>query len=147
MPCSVAQSCQLFVTPWTVAHQSPLSLGFPRQEYWSGLPFPSPGDLPDPGIEPVSLALAGRFFTTEPPDAKHVWLALISKMLAWYPAWQSTPVFLAGESHEQRVTVHRAAKSQTRLKSLSNSRLWSPHVNWLKFPKLFIVYRIELKII
>ena len=65
---------QLFVTPWTVACQAPLSVGFPRQEYWSGLPFPSPGDLPDPGIEPVSLtspawALVGRFFTIfEPPD-------------------------------------------------------------------------------
>ena len=43
-------------TPWTAAHQAPLSMGFPRQEYWSGLPFPPPGDLPDPGIEPVSLA-------------------------------------------------------------------------------------------
>ena len=53
--------------PWTVAHQAPLSIGFFRQEYWSGLPFPSPGDLPDPGIKPVSLmspALAGGFFTT-----------------------------------------------------------------------------------
>ena len=46
---------QLFVTPWTVARQAPLFMGFPRQEYWSGLPFPSPGALPDPGIEPVSL--------------------------------------------------------------------------------------------
>ena len=45
-----------FVTPWTVAHQAPLSMGFPRQEYWSGLPFPPPGDLPDPGIKPISLA-------------------------------------------------------------------------------------------
>ena len=44
---------QLFVTPWTVAHEAPLSMGFSRQEYWSGLPFPPPGDLPDPGIEPV----------------------------------------------------------------------------------------------
>ena len=43
-------------TPWTVAHQAPLSMGYPRQEYWSGLPFPSPRDLPDPGIEPVSPA-------------------------------------------------------------------------------------------
>ena len=51
---------------WAVAHESPLSMGFPRQEYWSGLPFLSPGDLPDLGIEPVSAALAGRFFTTEP---------------------------------------------------------------------------------
>jgi len=56
-----------FVTPWTVALPAPLSMGFPRQEYWSGLPFPSPGDLPEPGIEAVSLALAGGFFTTEPP--------------------------------------------------------------------------------
>ena len=45
---------QLFVTPWTVARQAPLSMGFPRQEYWSGLLFPPPGDLPDPGIEPTS---------------------------------------------------------------------------------------------
>ena len=50
----------LFVTPWTIAHTAPLSLGFPRQEYWSGLPFPSPGDLPNPGIKPESSALAGK---------------------------------------------------------------------------------------
>ena len=56
----------LSATPWTVARQAPLSMGFPRQEYWSGLPFPSPGDPPDPGIEPISPALAGGFFTTEP---------------------------------------------------------------------------------
>ena len=59
---------QLCVTPWTVACQASLSMEFSRQEYWSGLPFPSPGDLPDPGIKPVSPALAGRFFTTEPPE-------------------------------------------------------------------------------
>ena len=52
-----------FVTPWTVAHQASLSMGFSRQVYWSGLPLLSPGDLPDPGIKPVSPALAGRFFT------------------------------------------------------------------------------------
>ena len=56
-----------FTTLCRVACQAPLSLGFPRQEYWSGLPFPSPGDLPDSGIEPVSPALASRFFTTVPP--------------------------------------------------------------------------------
>ena len=58
---------RLFVTLWTVALQGPLSMGFSRQEYWSELPRPSPGDLPDPGIEPVSLklpALADMFFTT-----------------------------------------------------------------------------------
>ena len=58
-----------FVTPWTVAHQALLSMGLPRHEYRSVLLFPSPGDLPDPGIKLVSLspALAGGFFTTEPP--------------------------------------------------------------------------------
>ena len=56
---------------WTVARQASLSMGFPRQEYWSGLPFPSPGDLPDPGIKSMSPALAGRFFTTEPPGKPH----------------------------------------------------------------------------
>ena len=56
-----------FETPWTVARQAPLSMGFSRQEYWRGLPFPSLGALPDLGIEPLSPALAGRFFTIEPP--------------------------------------------------------------------------------
>ena len=56
---SVTQSSPTFVTPWTAARQAPLSMGFSRQEYWSGVPFPSPGDLPNPGIEPMSLALAG----------------------------------------------------------------------------------------
>ena len=64
-------SCvRLFVTLWTVAHQAPLPMEFSKQEYWSGLPFPTPGDLPDPGIQPASLvspALAGGFFTTAPP--------------------------------------------------------------------------------
>ena len=61
---------QLFATPWTVAYQAPPSMGFSKQEYWSGLAFPSPGDLPDPGTEPMSPVapvLAGEFFTTEPP--------------------------------------------------------------------------------
>ena len=58
---------RLFATPWTVAHQAPLSMGFSRQEYWSGLPFPSPGDLPDPGIEPRSPALQADALPSEPP--------------------------------------------------------------------------------
>ena len=57
----------LCVTPSTVARQAPLSMEFSRQEYWSGLPFPPPGDLPNPGIEPMSPALAGGFFTPELP--------------------------------------------------------------------------------
>ena len=55
------------MTPWAIARQASLSMGFSRQEYWSGLPFPSPGDLPNPGIEPVSPVLVGESFTTEPP--------------------------------------------------------------------------------
>ena len=60
----------IFVTPWTVARQAPLSMEFSRQEYWNELPFPTPGQFPDPGLKPASLvspALAGRFFITVPP--------------------------------------------------------------------------------
>ena len=70
---------QFFATLWTVACQAPQSMGFPRQEYWNGLPFPSPGDLPDPEIEPMSLmspALAGGFFTTSA-----TWEALVGLKL------------------------------------------------------------------
>ena len=85
---------RLFVTPWTVAPQAPLSMGFCRQEYWSGLPCPSPGDLPDAGIESLSLvspALAGRFFTT---SATRKWsdIKVVSDSL-WphglYTSWNS----------------------------------------------------------
>ena len=70
--CMCAHSVLLdsFATPWTVAHQAPLSMEFSRREYWSGLPFSAPGDRPDPATEAASLAspaLGGRFFTTEPP--------------------------------------------------------------------------------
>ena len=94
----------LLATPWNVACQAPLSLGFPRQEYWSGLPFPSPGNLPDPRIKPVSPALAGIFFTTEPPGKldwnKKVWRAFgslgefmltIKKKWVMEAAWKKGP--------------------------------------------------------
>ena len=58
---------RFFTTAWTVAHQAPLSMGFSRQEYWSGVPFPSPGHLPDPGIKPRSPALQADVLTSEPP--------------------------------------------------------------------------------
>ena len=71
--CARTRTCTLchvqptFETLWTVAHPGPLSMEFPKQKYWSGLPFPSPGDLPDPGIKLLTPALVGGFLTTEPP--------------------------------------------------------------------------------
>ena len=77
---------QLLVIPWTIARQAPLSMGFSRQEYWSGLPFPSPGDLPNPGIEPPSLmspVLTGMFFTTsttcKAPDLFMLCMCLVTQ--------------------------------------------------------------------
>ena len=66
-----------FVTPWTVACKASLSMGFRRQESWSGLPFPSSGDLPDPEIEPASPALAGRFFSIEPPVKSQFMMGIV----------------------------------------------------------------------
>ena len=80
---------RLFATLWIVACQAPLSMRFPRQEYWGELPYPSPGDLPDSGIEPTSLmspALAGRFFTTSA-----TWEAPIESLLYPKPPQNYTP--------------------------------------------------------
>ena len=65
---------RLSATLWTVAYQAPPSMGFSRQEYWSGLPFPSPGNLPNPGIEPRSPALEADALTSEPPGKPHTWI-------------------------------------------------------------------------
>ena len=81
---------QLFATSWTVAYQAPLSMEFSSQEYWSRLPFPTPGDLPDPGIKPtshVSPALAGGFFTTLPPG-KSIALPKVLHFLQIKSLWQ-----------------------------------------------------------
>ena len=81
---------RLFMTPWTVTRQVHLSMEFSRQEYQSELPFPSPGDLPDSGIEPVSLvspALAGRFFTTEPPGKSNSGLGSIQRCKKGHQRW------------------------------------------------------------
>ena len=74
---------RLFATPWTAAYQAPLSRGFSRQEYWSGLPFPSPEDLPNPGIEPRSPALEADALTSEPPVQSNVeaWVQSLVKEL------------------------------------------------------------------
>ena len=89
-------------TTWTVACQAPLSMGFSRQESWSELPFPPPGDLLDPGIEPVSPASAGRFFTTEPPGKPYHWdwsnVNLFSRV--WLFATRWTVAYQAPQSME-----------------------------------------------
>ena len=87
---------QFFVTSGTVAHQAPLSMGFPRQEHWSGLPLPSPGDLPHLGVESTSPALAGEFFTTEssgnPPERVGKWSrSVLSDSLRPHGAYQAPP--------------------------------------------------------
>ena len=88
LSCSVASDS--FTTSWTVAHQAPLSMGFSRQEYWSGLVFPPLGDSPDPGIKPeslASLALAGWFFTTVPAGKprRSIYCSLWFSKNAYYP--------------------------------------------------------------
>ena len=66
--CLVTKLClTLFATPWTTTHQAPLFMGFPKQEYWNGLPFPFPGDIPDSGVKPRSLALPADSLPSEPP--------------------------------------------------------------------------------
>ena len=85
-----------FEIPWTVAHQAPLSMEFPKQEYWSGLPFPSPGDFPDPGIEPGFPAMQ------KTQDAGPIpWAGKIP----WSRIRQPTPVLLPGKFHGQRSLV------------------------------------------
>ena len=119
-------SCvQLFATPWTVAHQASLSMGFSRQEYWKGLPFPSPGDLSNPGVEAgcptlqaapselpgkakprcntylitVSLVVSSKESTCECRRNRFdPWV----RKIPWRRKWQPTPAFLPEESHAQK---------------------------------------------
>ena len=91
---------QLFATLWIVACQTPLFMGFSRQEYWSGWPFPSPRDLPNQGFEPGSPARQADSLPSEPPG-KPSKLDIYNRRRKWQP----TPVFLPGESHKQRSLV------------------------------------------
>ena len=87
----------LFVPPWTVTHQSPLSMGFSRQEHWSGLPFPSPGDLPHPGIKPRSPALHVDSLPSEPPEKPllHDSSGIFMEASSWKRNWLLTQFFWA----------------------------------------------------
>ena len=82
----VAQSCLNLCHPWTVVHQAPLSMGFPRQEYWSGLPFPPPGDLPNPGNESSSPALLADSLPSDPPITK-----ACKNLLGYWVTWSCLP--------------------------------------------------------
>ena len=104
---------QLFVTPWTVVLHAPLSVGFSRQGYWSGLPCPPPGDLPDPGIDPVSLrspALAGGFFTTSATWEADKYIS--DKMIVARKKWQMTQISSesSGKLDEQEIAAWRSQK-------------------------------------
>ena len=102
----------LFAIPWTVAHQAPLSMGFSRREYWSGMPCLSPGDCPNPGIEPRSPALQADSLPSEPVGKARICLQSRRhrkhqfnpwvRTIPWRRAWQPTLVFLPGEFHGQR---------------------------------------------
>ena len=129
----------LFMTLWTVAHQAPLFMGFSRQEYWSGLPFPSPGDLPDPGIEPGSPALEADALTSEPPGKP---MALIPGLGRSPGRGNDNPFqwdYLENPMNRGawQATVHRVMKSQTRLKWLGmhTHKVTLSTGNWLSLSK------------
>ena len=99
-----------FATPWTVTRLDSLPLGFSRQEYWSGLPFPPLGGLTNRGIKPATPefpVLSGWFFSTEPPGKPIYMYAFMYVYIIcpWRRKWQPTPVFLPGKSHGQRSLV------------------------------------------
>ena len=95
----VAKLYPTLVTLWTVACRAPLSMGFSRQEYWNVLPFPSPGDLPDPEIEPgFPHGLVGKKSTCNGGDTSRCKFNHQVRKIPWRRTWQLTPVFLPGES-------------------------------------------------
>ena len=98
--CELLSCVQLFVTPWTVAHQARLSMGFPRQKYWSGLPCPSPGDLPDPVIKPGSPALQADSLPPEPPGKPSRTLFQLILGITW-----EAGAFHISHQHTRRVSL------------------------------------------
>ena len=95
----------LFATPWTVTCQAPLSMGFFRQEYWNGLPFPSPGNLPDAGIEPISPVLVGGFFTTEPLGKPTYTRYLAQNRFSILAEWINIQINICYQRREKMGTV------------------------------------------
>ena len=105
----VAQSCLTLCNPWTVAHQAPPSMGFSRQEYWSGLPFPSPGDLPDPGIEPRSPTLQADALTSAPPGKPNIsYFLLLILCRPWPTVWDLLNVWWRLDINKKNVAVEHS---------------------------------------
>ena len=100
------------MNPWTVVFQAPLPMGSLRQEYWSGLPLSSPGNLPDPGIEPESPALAGKFFTTEPPGETYANKASLQKKtdIAFFTCQAGLNAFCGLSTKSQQVNYKHLRK-------------------------------------
>ena len=108
-------------TLWTVARQALLSMGFPRQKYWGGLPFPSPGDLPNPGIEPTSPALAGGFSTTEPPGKPSgKYSSNLTKLTQFKP-----PGMMSGEQRQGTASRQRGI-TLVKVQMYKHSKLFPP---------------------
>ena len=136
LPCVCAcmlSGVWLFVTPWTGAGQAPLSMEFSRQDNWSGLPFSTPGDLPNPGIEPMSPALTGGFFTIAPPAAaaaKSLQLCLtLYDPIDSSPSGSPVPGILQARTLEWvAISFSNAWKWKVKVKSLS--RVWVLATPW-----------------
>ena len=125
----------LFVTPWTVAHQGPPSMGFSRQEYWSALPFPPPGDLPDPGIEPGSPALQADALRSEPPGKPLVSVYMLMFIIIIKP----THSIVGQKSHPLPLTHSFTASSSPAIYAFECVLQWNP----LKiFIFLFVVIKL-----
>ena len=132
-------SCvRLFATPWTIAHQAPLSMGFSRQEYWSGLPFPSPRDLPKPGIKPRSLALQADVLTSKPagkPADIHIFSSMNSNNQS---SGNDAKILDKSFSNQSFTTYYQKLKNQniqimcvlllSALSGFWNQRVWTAHV-------------------
>ena len=103
------------MTPWTVAHQAPLSMGFSGQEYWSGLPFPSPGDLPDPGIEPRTPALQADTLPSKPAGNPHLTIRQITGKGQSTKRLTSAPQSCQDCQKQRKSEKHTAKRSLRRL--------------------------------
>ena len=126
----VLDCVRLFATQWTVACPAPLSRGFPRQEYWSGLPLPPLGDLPIPGIElvsPVASALTGGFFTTEPPEQSIILTVWVKKQICLFFSLPDPELCV---SH--RYTLILARRRKANLVYICVQITSKPEGNWLR---------------